>query len=184
MPLLLGLLTVATAAASYSHQRTVLTVWSAVAVLLAYVSLVGDWMFGFRFFVPLLAPLSVLCAVGLAALEQRRRTLARLVAIGVVFTACVSAVRMMALYEADQQRPAFWKAPSLDPAIRFGEYYDAYRALAPLVQPGDRIADHEAGFVPYLLDVENIDMLGLVSKFPAAAPTLDAIFTDVGRFIR
>jgi hypothetical protein len=70
---------------------------------------------------------------------------------------------------------------SLDPELKFGEYYEAYRALQPLVSPGMRIAYHEAGFVPFMLDVENIDMLGLTSSFVGSAPTDDAILTDVGR---
>src|SRR6185436_11132212 len=96
--------------------------------------------------------------------------------------AAVAAVHFHAWYQHDMRRPSFWTVRTLDPAIKFGEYYEAYRALRPLVSDDMRLAYHEAGFVPFVLDVENIDMLGLTSRFVGSAPAEDAILTDVGRY--
>jgi len=153
-----------------------------VVPLLLYVGTVGEWMFGFRFVVPLLAPMALLCGFGLTWMAALRPRLSHPVALLAVGLSIVSAARFITAYEKDQRKPAFWRTPSIDPARRFGEYYEALQALRPLVTPGMRIAYHEAGFVPFVLGVENIDMLGLTSPFIAGAPTLDAIFTDVGRY--
>jgi hypothetical protein len=154
----------------------------AATALVAYIGVVGDWMFGFRFLVPLLAPMAVSSGLVLAWIEERRPRAARAAAAIALAAAGWSAVRFVGIYEADQRKPAFWRSVSIDPARRFGEYYEALEALRPLTQPGMRLAYHEAGFVPFMLGVENIDMLGLTSRFIAGAPTLDAIFTDVGRY--
>jgi hypothetical protein len=50
------------------------------------------------------------------------------------------------------------------------------------LRPGDRIAYNQAGIVPYLLDLENVDDLGLCSGFVARLPTTDVTFTRVGRY--
>jgi hypothetical protein len=182
-PLLIGLAVFAAAALRPSRRHeAVYALGGAVATLAAYVGTVGDWMFGFRFFVPLLAPLALLCSYGMALAETRRRWLARVTFAGAVAWAAVTAVRFHAWYQHDMRRPSFWTVRTLDPAIKFGEYYEAYRALQPLVTAGTRLAYHEAGFVPFLLDVENVDMLGLTSRFVGSAPTADAILTDVGRY--
>jgi hypothetical protein len=51
-----------------------------------------------------------------------------------------------------------------------------------LINPGDRIAYNQAGLLPYLLDAENVDDLGICSGFVAALPTTDVYFTGVGRY--
>src|SRR5262249_31085268 len=38
------------------------------------------------------------------------------------------------------------------------------------------------GFVPFMLNVNNIDDLGICSRFYAELPTTDVIFTEVGRY--
>ena len=97
--------------------------------------------------------------------------------------ALVGAVQFERRYEASLNKVSFWNAPSTDPALRFGEYFEALQAIAPLVEPGMLIAYHEAGFVPFMLEgVENLDMLGLTSRFVGGLPTQDAVFTDVGRY--
>jgi hypothetical protein len=50
------------------------------------------------------------------------------------------------------------------------------------VHPGDRIAFNQAGIVPYVLDAENIDDLGICSDFIAKLPTTDVFYTAVGRY--
>ena len=179
-PFLIGL--AAAAVAATRGQRPVWMIGGAAVALGAYAAIVGDWMFGFRFFVPLLAPLALLCGCGVSFLESRRRWFAVAAAAILTASAAVCAARFHAFYQSNQQKPSFWAVRALDPALKFGEYYEAYRALSPLAPPGTRIAYHEAGFVPFLLDAENIDMLGLTSRFIGSAPTADAILTDVGRY--
>ena len=165
-----------------TRNPAAIAIGCAASVLLVYVGVVGDWMFGFRFLVPLLAPMALSSGLVLAWIHARRPGAARAAAAIALAAAAWSAVRFAGIYEADQRKPAFWRAASIDPARRFGEYYEALQALQPLIQPGTRLAYHEAGFVPFMLGIENIDMLGLTSRFVAGAPTLDAIFTDVGRY--
>jgi hypothetical protein len=84
-PLLMGLAVAATVAVRAPRRHAL--VWSAgaaVAALAGYTATVGDWMFGFRFFVPLLAPLALLCACGLAIAEARQRWLARAAAVAAI----------------------------------------------------------------------------------------------------
>src|SRR5207237_6031429 len=47
---------------------------------------------------------------------------------------------------------------------------------------GERFAYNQAGLLPYMLDVENIDDLGICSRFIAGLPTTDVYFTEVGRY--
>ena len=182
-PLLLGLIPATLALASRStRDRMLLALCGVLAILFAYVALVGDWMFGFRFVVPLLAPLALAGGLGLSRFATTRPMTVRVAAAVAIGCAAIAAGRFLDLYQSDQRKAVFWAAPSLDPVQRFGEYYEALQAVRPFVSVGDRIAYHEAGFVPFLLDVENVDMLGLTSPFVGRAPTLDAIFTDVGRY--
>jgi hypothetical protein len=181
-PLLLGLIPAALALARRSARDRVLAALCGVLVgLFAYVALVGDWMFGFRFVVPLLAPLALVGGLGLARFTTTP-AIVRVAAALAIGCGAIAAARFLDFYQRDQGKAVFWTAPSLDPAQRFGEYYEALQAVRPFVSAGDRIAYHEAGFVPFLLDVENVDMLGLTSPFVGRAPTVDAIFTDVGRY--
>lgn len=183
LPLLLGLATAGLALTWRNGRRQASWALSfALATLLAYVGLVGDWMFGFRFMVALLAPLALLVGFAVGEVERRRPAVAPWLAAGLVVWAAAGAWRFQAHYRADQGRPLFWAAPSLDPARRFGEYWEIYEALKPRVAPGTVIAYHEAGFVPFMLGVENVDMLGLTTRFVGRLPTRDAIFTDVGRY--
>lgn len=187
LPLLLGMAAVVPALSRRNGRRNdqrqvACSLALMLAGLLVYVGVVGDWMFGFRFMVALLAPLALLLGLGLADLERHRPTSARLAAAALVLWAAGSAWRFQAHYRAVHGKPVFWAAPSLDPARLFGEYYEILEALAPRVRPGALVAYHEAGFVPFMLDVENIDMLGLTTRAVGRVPTRDAVFTDVGRY--
>jgi len=154
----------------------------AIAGLVAYVGVVGDWMFGFRFVVALVAPFAIAAGIGLSALNLHRPRLARLAAAALLAWSTYGAWAFQAHYRSEAHRPLFWTAPRFDPSILFGEYHEIYLALRELTSPGMIIAYHEAGLIPFLLDVENIDMLGLTSRVIGAMPTEDAVFTDVGRY--
>ena len=153
-----------------------------LAVLAAYIGLVGDWMFGFRFAVALVAPFALAVAVGLAALAPRARWAAWAAAVVVAGWSVQGAWAFTAHYRDAAHRPTFWAAPRFDPALLFGEYHEICEELRRHVRPGAVIAYHEAGLIPFLLDVENIDMLGLTSRIIGAMPTGDAVHTDVGRY--
>ncbi len=182
-PLLLGLPAIGAAWFWHDDRRAVVwSVGSAALVLLGYVGAVGDWMFGFRFAVALVAPLALLAAVTVDAIGRISARGSVMAAVVVVAASVLVAVQFERRYEVLQQKPSFWSARTIDPALRFGEYYELLGAIEPLVVPGRPIALHEAGFVPFMLRVENIDMLGLTSRFVGALPSRDAIFTDVGRY--
>lgn len=182
-PLLFGLATIVAAGFWRNGRRA--AVWTcglAVVVLLTYVAAVGDWMFGYRFTVALIAPLAILCAYAVGSIERLAPRGVVLVVVVVLAGATFAAVRFERRYEVVTGKTSFWKRPSLDPARRFGEYYVLLKAVEPLVVPGMRIAVHEAGFVPFVLGLENVDMLGLTSEFVGSLPSRDAVFTDVGRY--
>jgi hypothetical protein len=80
------------------------------------------------------------------------------------------------------RRSSWWMQPSLDPRRFFAPYYDLYLELRDRLPPGAVMANNQAGLLPFLLDVENIDDLGLCSEFFATSPTRDVIFTEVGRY--
>ena len=153
-----------------------------LAALTAYVGHVGDWMFGFRFAVALVAPLALAGGFGLAALAGRARWAAWTAAVVLVGWSAHGAWTFASHYRANAHRPLFWAAPRFDPALLFGEYHEILEELRQRVQPGAVIAYHEAGLIPFMLDVENIDMLGLTSRVIGAMPTADAVHTDVGRY--
>jgi hypothetical protein len=85
-------------------------------------------------------------------------------------------------YVRGEQRPIFWAAPHGGEAVWFGRYDELLTHARRMVHPGDRIAYNQAGLIPYMLDVENIDDLGICSRFIARLPTTDVYFTGVGRY--
>lgn len=164
------------------RRATMLALGVAMLLLLGYVGTVGDWMFGWRFLVPLVAPGALLVATGVGFLTSRHLAMGRTASAGVTVLALVSAFQFRAHYQRVEQKPWFYDTPGSPLARAFGPYEDLRQALASRVAPGDVIALHEAGYVPFMLDVENIDTLGLCSAFIGALPTDDAVFTDVGRY--
>ena len=154
----------------------------ATLALLTYVSLVGDWMFGFRFFVPLLPLIALLVAASVGSLAFSRPRLAACAAL--LFTAWsgVSATRFVHAYVASEAGGNFWAAPSRDVRRYFGSYYDLYETAGAMIRPGEVVAYNQAGFVPFMLDLNNIDDLGICSRFHADLPSTDVYFTEVGRY--
>jgi len=72
----------------------------------------------------------------------------------------------------------------LDHASFFGKYRgaDVLDVAKRLMPPRTLVAYNQAGFVPFMLDLHNIDNLGICSKFYSGLPSTDVYFTEVGRY--
>ncbi len=147
-----------------------------------YAAVVGDWMFGFRFFVAALPVFALLTALAVAALGRRAPRWATGAAVVLVASFAAAGWRFIGAYESAEQVRSWLAAPSLEPARYFPRYYALFEFLRPLVRPGTLIAYNQAGFVPFMLDADNIDDLGICSRFIANLPTTDVFFTEVGRY--
>jgi hypothetical protein len=122
-------------------------------------------------------------AVILALAADRVPARARRLAAGALCLWSVLAARTFIQdYERSETRPLFWLAPRGGESTWFGRYYELVTSAQRIVHHGDRIAYNQAGLVPYLLDVENLDDLGICSSFVARLPTTDVYYTGVGRY--
>jgi hypothetical protein len=166
-----------------SMTRTVMAVALATLVSVVYVAEVGDWMFGFRFYVPLLVPFSVLIAVAVSDLHDRSRRAAwTATALAVLWFGHV-AYGFQQTYSAQvEHKPSGYAGHLLDPARHFNPFFEMVEEARKYVAPGGLIAYNQAGFVPFMLDADNIDDLGICSRFYARLPTTDVFFTEVGRY--
>jgi hypothetical protein len=165
------------------HDRRALGLSASVALLFLYAALVGDWMFGFRFLVPVLPLVAMLTALAVQKLSRVQRTAMMGAALACVLISIVSAARFVRSYEMGTQRPDWWTTASDGPARYFWPYYPIYRLTRDRVPAGSIVAYDQAGFIPFMLDVRNIDDLGIVSPFVAALPTSDVVYTEVGRYV-
>ncbi len=153
---------------------------SSTAILITYAASVGDWMSGFRFFLPPLPGIAILLALGVSAIASRRVAWATAVVALLWFSG--TAVRAATRYDVFDYRESWWAHPSAESWRYFGPYLKLYESLRPLAPPGIRIAYNQAGFIPYMLDADNVDDLGICSRFVADLPTTDVVFTGVGRY--
>lgn len=169
-------------AGAYYRSREIRSLAIGTGLLVAYLWVVGDWMFGFRFFVPLLAPLAILTGAGFGDLARWRPRAAA--AAVIIWTVALTAVayEFERTYERAMDRPSWLASPSLDPARFFAPYHGIYLLAREHVRPGEIIAYNQAGFVPFMLAARNIDDLGICTKFYAKLPTTDVVFTEVGRY--
>ena len=154
---------------------------AAIALLLLgiYVAVVADWMFGWRFVVALLPFAAII--IGLAV-ARAPRAVAWAAAAVIVAWSGVAAQRFTSGYVTGERRPIFWTGMHGGERAWLAPYYDLFLATRELIHPGDRMAYNQAGLLPYLLDAENIDDLGICSRFVAQMPTTDIYFTTVGRY--
>jgi hypothetical protein len=166
----------------WSRSRVVVACATAAAVLTAYIALVGDWMFGFRFFLPVLPLLAVLVANSVTVFAKRwRDVVGGMVAVGCVIWFGIVASTFFQRY-VRLGNGSWLTHPTLDPHRHFSRYYSLVEQARGLVHAGDRTAYNQAGFLPFMLDVDNIDDLGLCSRFFAELPTTDVFMTEVGRY--
>jgi hypothetical protein len=173
---------VAGVASRGDRARVLRPLTAGVIAIFAYLWIVGDWMFGFRFFVPLLPALALLAGGGADELARWRPRLApAIVAVWIVLLGAV-ALGFERRYETAVERKSWLASSSLDPARFFAPYYAIYQQALQHVGPGDTIAYNQAGFVPFMLKARNVDDLGICTKFYAKLPTTDVVFTEVGRY--
>jgi hypothetical protein len=169
-------------AGTYRRSPVARSLATGIALVIMYLWIVGDWMFGFRFFVPLLVPIALVASAGFG--DLRRGYPRAALAAAVVWIVAVGAVAydFCRVYERVENRESWLVHPSFDPTRFFAPYYQNYLTTRAYVNPGDTIAYNQAGFVPFMLDARNIDNLGICTKFYAKLPTTDVIFTEVGRY--
>ncbi len=161
------------------RSRTARAAAIAATVIAIYVQVVGDWMFGWRFVVPLLP----FAAIAIAVAVSRGRPTVRWALAAAAFAWSVFGAQAFArTYRDGEQRPFWWTSPHLGDAAWLAPYGDLIRTARTTIARGDVIAYNQAGLVPFVLDVENIDDLGICSKFEAELPTTDVFFTQVGRY--
>ena len=150
--------------------------------LALYVSVVGDWMFGFRFFVLLFPMFALIVASSVERIATIRPRLAAALCFVVLGYSAFVAARFSSTYVGIAKGPSFLQSPSRDLHRFFWPHYGLYEMARHVVFPGDVVAYNQAGFVPFMLDVNNIDDLGICSRFPADVPSTDIFFTEVGRY--
>jgi hypothetical protein len=151
-------------------------------LLVAYVSLIGDWMFGFRFFVPVLPLAALVFAAALGSLAVTYPRVARVAVVAsIVWCAVLGAAFTRTYIEANNAK-SFWRQPSREASAYFRPYYSLYTVAQEQIAPGTVVADNQAGFLPFMLDLENIDDLGICSRFYADLPTTDTFYTEVGMY--
>jgi len=154
----------------------------AAALMITYVSVVGDWMFGFRFFVPIVPLIAILVGQTLSVVCGDWRRVGWAVTAALVVWLGVGDAAFQRQYLATEWRTNWWQHPTLRAPDFFRPYYEVYTMASRYVRMGDRMAYNQAGFVPFMLDADNVDDLGICSEFYGQLPTRDVIFTEVGRY--
>jgi hypothetical protein len=155
---------------------------AAVAMLVIvglYAARVDDWMFGWRFAV-VMAPFAAMVLA--MAVDRLPRGWSAAVAVLLCVWSGLAAAAFVRAYVTSEERPVFWLSPRGGQAAWLGRYDEAIQAGRRIIHPGDRIAFNQAGLLPYVLDAENIDDLGICSSFVARLPTTDVFYTGVGRY--
>ena len=173
---------VAAAGLAARRSRAIRPLVLAGAALVAYVSLVGDWMFGLRFFAALMPLVAVIIAAAFSVLFVNRRRLAWAAAMTVVVWGGISARAFERAYESETGTASWLRQPSLEANRFFGTYYGLLDVARTHIGYGERVAYNQAGFLPFMLNLENIDSLGICSRFYAHLPVRDLFFTEVGHY--
>ncbi len=162
------------------RHRTAWPLLASAGLLLVYAAIVGDWMPGFRFVLPALPVMTIVIALAISTIARQRLAWAAAMVACAWFS--TAAIRGAQAYDALDYRGSWWRSPSLDTRRYFGPHLLVYEQVRDVIHPGALLAYDQAGFVPYMLDVDNIDALGLCSRFIARLPTTDVVFTEAGRY--
>jgi hypothetical protein len=164
------------------RDRWTIGLLATTMLLVGYVALVGDWMYGFRFAVAILPFYALLAGSVVAALGRSSPRAGLALAVALVVSALLSALWFTRAYRNEQPFPNWLARPSADPGLYFWHFWDAYQFLRPIAPPGTVTAYNQAGFIPFMLDLDNIDDVGLCSRFVARLPTTDVYYTETGRY--
>jgi arabinofuranosyltransferase len=165
-----------------ARDRWTMRLLATTLLIVGYIAIVGDWMYGFRFFVTVLPLYAILVAVVVAKLGRSMPAARVALPALLVAWAAASGVAFGRTYMTQQDRPSGLLQPSADPRLYFLRFWDVYQFLRPTMRAGTVTANNQAGFVPFMLDLENIDDIGLCSRFVARLPTVDVFFTEAGRY--
>lgn len=116
----------------------------------------GDFMFGYRFVVPVMPCIAILCAAGFDWLHERVQRGAAAAALGVVVL--VQPVCQYASLPAKHIGPdnLTYRASTLRSIAEF---------LSPRCRPQDWILISEAGIIPYYVNAQVMDYIALVSPY-------------------
>lgn len=164
------------------RDRWTRRVTATMLLMVGYVGFVGDWMYGYRFVVPILPFYALMIGLVVAAIAGRHPGASVAAAAVLTVWAGVSGARFARTYTVEQPFGSWLAHPSADPRRYFWHFWDAYQFLRPIAPPGTVTAYNQAGFIPFMLDAENIDDVGLCSRFVARLPTTDVFFTEAGRY--
>lgn len=157
--------------------RPVMLAGSAIGL---YAASVGDWMAGFRFFTSMLPLLAIAIAGAVSAIQ--RTVVARMAAAVLTIWFGWTAYGYALNYHHKEFGGSWWVNRSLAVDRFFGPDYELFREARHFLAPGTRTAFNQAGFLPFMLDLDNLDDVGLCSLFAAKMPTTDVIFTEPGRY--
>ena len=158
---------------------------SAAAVpLIIYVAVVGDWMFGFRFFVALLPVFSVIVATAVSAVAHAAPRAAVALSLAWIVGMGIAAARFTESYSSTLALPSFLHAPSRDLHLFFRPYLWVLRnhpARGPCrldhgLQPG-RAASVSSRPEQHRRSRSLLPVLCL------AAQSTDVYFTEGGRYV-
>lgn len=146
----------------------------------SYAAIVGDWMFGWRFLVPAFPFVAMVIGTSVSRLRGPTAWVATAAIVAWTGSAAHAFARE---YVVRERRPVWW----IDREAGAGTWLSPYSDLITLAggaitTPRERFAYNQAGLLPYLLDVDNVDDLGICSRFIAGLPTTDVYFTEVGRY--
>jgi hypothetical protein len=164
------------------RERATWPIVLAIAASVVYASRVGDWMFGLRFFVVAFPLVAILVAQIVSALSRVTPRIAIVAAIVIAAWCGDRAFAFERSYEVSEHRRAWLAHPSGSVGDYFSPYYELLTAASARIGRGARVAYNQAGFLPFMLELDNIDDLGICSRFYAKLPTRDVFFTEVGRY--
>ena len=168
------------AAAALAVRNEVGRLALAIIVLIGlYAERVDDWMFGWRFAVAMVPFVAVVLAVAVDRLPRRASAVA---ATAVAVWSGIAAMTFARQYQENESRPIFWLHPRGGEEAWLGRYAELLAVGRELMHAGDRVAYNQAGLLAYVLELENIDDLGICSRFEARLPTTDVYYTGVGRY--
>lgn len=154
----LGGIPLAIAGARLGQRRDRVRAWIVLAHVAAVTLAGGDWMPGFRLFVPVLPQYAALTSVGFVAGWRRGRTWVRAAALACAFAACALPLLDLAL------RIPEWRAAG-DSRERVGS-----TIAARLRAETQRVALVDVGYLGYASGREVIDLAGITEPAVAALP--------------